>query len=205
MFKNQSKYANPILSFLEKNSVRGAILGLGLIVLGLLLYRLEANTAANWSVFIGLILLGAAGYTLHLWLKEREIIAMFKKQTRDVFIYSLGKSETFEDDNTIGLRVEEAIEYLRLAKNKHRLTVYYAFFRDAFVFAVDLDEDGEVLRRRRIDRDGLTVRETREEFNAWYETFRAEREQEKLRKSRGDSSDSWVDVNWFNQAKAKYN
>lgn len=201
MFQNQSKYSNPILGFLEKNSVRSALIGFGLIFLGILLYRLDANRAANWSIFIGLVLLGAAGYTLHLWLKERAIIALFKKQTRDVFIYSLGQSETHEDDNTIAMRVEEAIEYLRIAKNKHRLSVYYAFFRDAFVFAVDLDEDGNVLRRRRIDREGLTVRETREEFNTWYELFRAEREQEKLRKSRGDASDGWVDVNWFNQAR----
>ena len=193
------KYSNPILQFLEKNSVLSALIGLALVVVAWGLYRVGLNTAGNVAIFASLVLLGSAGYTLHLWLKERRIIAMFKMQTRDVFIYSLGVSEMKEDDFTIGARVEEAIEYLKIAKNPHRLTIYYAFFRDAFAFAVDLDSNGEVIRRRRIDREGLTVRETREQFNQWYETFRAECEQAKIRNSRADNSDAWVDKHWFNQ------
>jgi len=199
----KKKYSNPILAFLERNGVASALIGLGLVALAIILFDQQSDAAAmaaKWSLFIGIAMLGNAAYVLNLWIDERRIIAAFKQQTSDIFVYSLGTDETKEDDNTVLKRVDFALTYLALANNKHCITIWYAFFRDAYVFAIDLDENGAEKGRRRVLREGLTVRETRAEFKAWFEQFRAEKEQAKLVEARSSyDADKWVDQHWFKQ------
>lgn len=139
--------------------------------------------------------------TVVQYMEERALIAFFKQQTKDLFIGSLGEAETWEDDETVSRRVAFAITMLKRSQNPHGITIYAALFRDACVFVYALDEEADVISATKIMREGLTVRETREQYAVWWALFRAETEQAALVEARKDNgADGWVSENWFQQS-----
>lgn len=177
-------------------------LGMGLVFLIGSIFIID-----NGLAFIGLPL-GAIGLAslayffdgLRKLLHHRYLMATFKQQTKDLFIFSLGESETDEDDDTVAYRVDFALHYLGLTNNPHCVTVWMLMFRDAFAIGHVTGGSGKVAKVVRVEREGLTVRETREEYNEFCEIFQAEREQEALIEKRGSkTSDEWVNKHWFNQ------
>ncbi len=149
---------------------------------------------------IGLACLVASWDGIGKWMHHRYLVASYKKQTRDLFVFSYGESDEHEDDPTVIERCQFALYMLELVENPHEVTVWHIMFRDAYAFGHHTGTNGKVVRRTRIAREGLTVRETREDYWQFCESFRAEREQEALEKRReSETADAWVNKHWFGQ------
>lgn len=152
---------------------------------------------------IGAIGLGCLCYMwdgIRSWMHHRHLVASFKAQTRDLFVFSRGESEDEEDDTTVIERVDFARHMLALVKNPHEVTVHFVLFRDAYSFSLHTGAEGKLVRTERTVRGGLNVRETRDEYWDYVEKFRADCEQAQLMKKRDSANaDDWVSSQWFNQ------
>ena len=173
----------------------------------------------GWTIF-GTVtgsITAAAGFSawhnIRQWMEERQEIAAFKQQTRTLFIFSRGESETHEDDAEMTARVDYAINTLRKAGNPHCITVWMVMFRDITMFGYELTEACEIRTVHRIPRESILfqsddpreskrffVRETRQEYREFCELMRATMEQRELAEAReAKNSDEWVHRHWFNQ------
>lgn len=134
-------------------------------------------------------------------MQQRALYAAYKQQTRALFVFSRGTSEQEEDDVEIMARLDFALKMLARVKNPHGVTVWVVMFRDVCALGyVTGGDDGRFLRIIREEREGLTVRETRKEYNDFCTKFQAQKEQDELIARRANShADDWVAKHWFNQ------
>lgn len=137
---------------------------------------------------------------LVLWYTHRYWVIEFKQQTRDIFIFSEGESETHEDDTEMVQRLEFCLKMLDVVESEHRVTVWLLMFRDAVAIGhkhMGQSRKPSIVRHKR---EGITVRESRAEYRQFCAQFQAEKEQEKLQEKREQGvSDAWVNTQWFNQ------
>ena len=196
----QQKYIDEDIAGYEAMIAQSAILCLLAILGGIALID-------NGFILLGFIL-GGGGLAFALcgfdgikkWMNERALVAAYKLQTRSLFVFSNGVSEYGEDDETFVERKDFALEMLARVKNPHEITVWVLIFRDACCMGYKTGKQGEFVRVVRHFREGLTVRETREEYKQFCEQFQAETEQEELNEKRGNqNADEWVSAHWFGQ------
>jgi len=198
----------------------GIFLSIGFAMLVLVIsIVLISNGWPFTGMFIGGIFAAAlfsSWQNIQGWMQERYYVAAFKSQTRDLFVFSNGISESEEDDNTVIQRLEFALAMLRRVENPHGITVWVCLFRDATVFGYKTGKGGKVVSVIRLSREGLIrnnaehrafgeglmVRESRAQYLDFCSRFRAEKEQEQLAERRENNrSDYWVNAHWFGQEK----
>lgn len=194
------KYIDKDIAAYETTIVHSTILALGTILGSIVLidygYGWFALIAGAGS--LAFIFCGWDG--VKKWMAQRALVVAYKLQTRNLYVYSNGESEAQEDDETVVLRVEFALEMLHRVGNPHEVTVWSVMFRDGYAFGYKTGKDGKHAKTIRLPRDGFTVRETREEYWAFCEQFQKEREQEELMERRGNqNADEWVAKHWFGQ------
>jgi hypothetical protein len=196
----QPKYIDEDIAAYEAMIFQSAMLCLGAILGGIALID-NGWILFGWLLGGGGLAFGLCGFDgLKKWMNERALVAAYKMQTRSLFVFSNGVSEHEEDDETIIERKDFALEMLARVKNPHEVTVWVLIFRDACCMGYKTGKNGEFVRVVREFREGLTVRETREEYNLFCEKFQAEMEQQELNAKRENANaDEWVSAHWFGQ------
>lgn len=194
------KYIDEDIAQYETTIIQSAMLALGAIFgsIALIDYGYPMLGLILGAGCLAFIFCGFDG--LKKWMAERALVVAYKTQTRALFIFSEGESETHEDDTEIMQRVDFALAMLKRVQNPHGVVIWVVMFRDAYAFGFVTGSEGQFVKQIREAREGLTVRETREEYTAFCEEFQAQKEQEELVARRGNANaDEWVAEHWFGQ------